>query len=77
MLLKITLISGLRKFKKILKKRGVRRERPPELNVDYGYEDTELLMDAEEDDFVEAFDELGIKKPHRKRILLGFKLLKA
>eukprot|EP00935_MAST-01C_sp_MAST-1C-sp1_P001818 g1818.t1 len=43
----------------------------------YGYNDTELLRDAEEDDLVEAFDELGVKKPHRKRVLLGFRMLKA
>ena len=27
--------------------------------------------------YAEAFDELGVKKPHRKRVLLGFRMLKA
>ena len=43
----------------------------------YGYEDTDLLKDADADELAEAFDELGVRaKPHRKRILLAFKQLK-
>jgi GTPase SAR1 family protein len=43
----------------------------------YGYDDTDLLKDAEEGELEEAFDELGVKaKPHRKRIMLAFQLLK-
>ena len=38
---------------------------------------TPLLLDAEEDDFVEAFDARGQETASQKRILLGFRMLKA
>jgi hypothetical protein len=36
---------------------------------EYGYSSTKVLMDAEEGDLAEAFDEMGVKKPHRRTLL--------
>jgi hypothetical protein len=36
---------------------------------EYGYEDTEVLMGATEEDFAEAVGKLGVKKPHRRLLV--------
>ena len=34
----------------------------------YGFEDTGMLGDADEEDLAECFAELGVKKPHQTKI---------
>jgi hypothetical protein len=36
--------------------------------ADYGFEDTGMLGDAEEEELAECFAELGVKKPHQAKI---------
>ena len=36
---------------------------------EYGYEDTEVLEEATEEDIEEAVEELGVKKPHRRLLI--------
>jgi hypothetical protein len=36
---------------------------------DYGYGNTVCLSDALEEDLVEAFEDMGVKKPHRRTLL--------
>jgi hypothetical protein len=40
--------------------------------VAYGYEDTEMLIEADEEDLTDAFDEVNMKKPHRRKFLAAF-----
>jgi hypothetical protein len=44
---------------------------------EYGYENTGVLEEEDEEGFNEAFDELQVKKPHRKILLKHFCVLKA
>jgi hypothetical protein len=37
--------------------------------IEYGYDDTDLLMEATEEDIEEAVDELEMKKGHRRAFL--------
>jgi hypothetical protein len=41
----------------------------------YGYENVDLVKDAEEQDLVEAFDELRFKNPHAQSFLKAYRLL--
>jgi hypothetical protein len=45
--------------------------------MEYGYEDTAILREAEEGDLEDAFDECRVKKPHRRLICKALKALKA
>jgi hypothetical protein len=44
--------------------------------AEYGFEDTDLLMSAKEDQLEEAFEVLAVKKPHRHRIMGALHALK-
>ena len=39
-----------------------------EAMADYGFEDTCMLGDADEEDLADCFAELGVKKPHQTKI---------
>jgi hypothetical protein len=39
-----------------------------EAMADYGFENTGMLGDAEEEELAECFAELGVKKPHQAKI---------
>jgi hypothetical protein len=43
---------------------------------DYGYENVDLLLDADEADLVEALTELKVKKPHAKSLLKSFRVFR-
>jgi hypothetical protein len=36
--------------------------------ADYGFENTGMLGDADEEDLADCFAELGVKKPHQTKI---------
>jgi len=41
----------------------------------YGYEDTGMLVEADEEDLKDAFGEVNMKKPHRKKFMKEFNKL--
>ena len=40
--------------------------------ANYGYEDTDMLIDADEQDLADAFDAVQMKKPHRRKFMTAF-----
>ena len=54
--------------------------RPVHLNLvpyadelaNYSYEDTDMLIDADEQDLADAFDAVQMKKPHRRKFMTAF-----
>jgi hypothetical protein len=45
--------------------------------AEYGYEDTQLLAEATDEELLEAFAELSMKKPHQKLLLRSISALRA
>ena len=45
--------------------------------AEYGYEDAQLLAEATDEELLEAFAELSMKKPHQKLLLRSISALRA
>jgi hypothetical protein len=44
--------------------------------AEYGYETTSILAAAELTDLLEAFEDIKVKKPHRRLVLTAFEALR-